>query len=157
LGHERTSYAHVAGKRRQLDAIKALAQDGHWGGSAADLVAFQRKIAAVDAKLSSLEFTTLRALAPLAAGQAPSDESSILKIMATELAQEITELGLELVGPYGAIEIRDRREPSWRDGLEMTPAYAVPMTADYFFTRAQSIYGGTNEIQRNIIYRMIAG
>jgi alkylation response protein AidB-like acyl-CoA dehydrogenase len=155
LSHERTSYAHVAGKQRQLDAIKHLAVEAPWGGIAADKAAFLARIADAEIRLAALEFTTLRALAPLGAGQAPGDEASILKVVATEVAQLITELGLELAGCFAAPSIPDRDAPTWREGLETIPLFAVPATAAYFFTRAQSIYGGANEIQRNIIFRML--
>jgi alkylation response protein AidB-like acyl-CoA dehydrogenase len=155
LSHERTSYAHVAGKKRQLDAIKRLAGELPWGDIAADKAAFMRRIADAEIRLAGLEFTTLRALAPLGAGQAPGDEASILKVVATEVAQLITELGLELAGLFALPSIPDRNAPTWREGFETIPPFAIPATAAYFFTRAQTIYGGTNEIQRNIIFRML--
>ena len=155
LSHERTSYAHVAGKRRQLTDIKRLAGELPWGEIAADQAAFMRKIADAEIRLAALEFTTLRALAPLDAGEAPGDEASILKVVATEVAQLITELGIELAGGFAAPSVPDRDAPTWREGLETIPLFAVPATSAYFFTRAQSIYGGTNEIQRNIIFRML--
>jgi alkylation response protein AidB-like acyl-CoA dehydrogenase len=155
LSHERTSYAHVAGKRRQLDDIRRLAGELPWGEIAADEAAFLARIADAEIRLAALEFTTLRALAPLGAGQAPGDEASILKVVATEVAQLITELGLELAGLFAMPSIPDRDLATWRDGLETIPPFAVPATAAYFFTRAQTIYGGTNEIQRNIIFRTL--
>jgi alkylation response protein AidB-like acyl-CoA dehydrogenase len=155
LSHERTSYAHVAGKRRQLGEIRRLAGDLPWGDIAVDKAGFMRRIADAEIRLAALEFTTLRALAPLSAGQAPGDEASILKIAATEVAQLITELGVELAGLHALPAIPDRDAPTWRDGLETIPPFAVPATAAYFFTRAQSIYGGANEIQRNIIFRTL--
>jgi alkylation response protein AidB-like acyl-CoA dehydrogenase len=155
LSHERTSYAHVAGKQRQLDGIKHLAAERPWGEIAADKAAFFAKIADAEIRLAALEFTTLRALAPLVAGQAPGDEATILKISAPEVAQLITELGVELAGLHAMPAIPDRDQPTWRDGLDAIPLFAVPATAAYFFTRAQTIYGGTNEIQRNIIFRML--
>ena len=87
--------------------------------------------------------------------KAPGDEASILKVVATEVAQLISELGIELAGGFAARSIPDRDAPTWREGLETIPLFAVPATSAYFFTRAQSIYGGTNEIQRNIIFRML--
>ncbi len=155
LSHERTSYAHVAGKQRQLGDTKRLAGELPWGEIGADKAAFMRKIADAEIRLAALEFTTLRALAPLGAGQAPGDEASILKVVATEVAQLITELGLELAGLFATPSIPDRDAATWRDGLETIPLFAVPATSAYFFTRAQSIYGGTNEIQRNIVFRTL--
>jgi len=92
-------------------------------------------------------------LAPLDAGQAPGDESSIIKILATEQAQAITELFVDLAGPYALPFVADRTAEGWSAGLETIPAFAIPSIADYFMTRAQSIYGGATEIQKNIIFR----
>ena len=126
LSHERTSYAHVAGKKRQLQEIKRLAGAAPWGAIEADQAAFARKIADADIRLAALEYTTLRALAPLDAGQAPGDEASILKVVATEIAQQITELGLELAGLFASPAIPDRGAPTWRDGLDTIPRSRSP-------------------------------
>jgi alkylation response protein AidB-like acyl-CoA dehydrogenase len=157
LAHERTSYAHVAGKKRQIASLKSLAHDMPWGDMRnVEGGAFHRKLAEVEVALTALEYTTLRALAPLESGKAPGDESSVIKILATENAQAITELFIELAGPYAAPFIADRTHDSWLSGLEIIPAFAIPSTAAYFFARAQTIYGGSTEIQKNIIYRTIA-
>ena len=156
LNHERTSYAHVAAKRRQVASLKEISRSAPWGdllGEAGG--AFRRKLAEVEITLTSLEFTTLRALAPLASGEAPGDESSIIKIAATEAAQAVTELYLELAGPYAQPFFADRYGADWRAGLEDIPAFAAPGTASYFFTRAQTIYGGATEVQKNIIARQL--
>jgi alkylation response protein AidB-like acyl-CoA dehydrogenase len=155
LAHERTSYAHVAARRRQIAQLKTISQNAPWG----DLLgtpgaAFRRRLAEVELQLQALEMTTLRALAPLASGEAPGDEASIIKIAATETAQAVTELYLELAGPY-AQPFFDRHAEDWRRGFETIPAFAAPGTAGYFFTRAQTIYGGATEIQKNIIARQI--
>ena len=156
LNHERTSYAHVAAKRRQLEHLRRVSATAPWGdvlgtpGSG-----LGRREAEVEVELLALEMTTLRALAPLASGQAPGDEASIIKIAATETAQAVTELFVELAGPYGAPAFPDRHAADWRAGLEDIPAFAPPSMADYFFTRSQSIYGGSNEIQKNIIARQL--
>ncbi len=157
LAHERTSYAHVAGKKRQIAHLKELARAVPWAALGADEAGFWARVGAVEVQLAALEYTTLRALAPLGAGQAPGDEASILKILATECAQAITELHLELAGHYAQPFFADRERPDWRANLEDIPAFAAPATASYFFTRAQTIYGGSNEIQRNIVYRTLSG
>jgi alkylation response protein AidB-like acyl-CoA dehydrogenase len=154
LNHERTSYAHVAGKRRQIADLKEIARNVPWGDALAQ-DAFRRKVAEVELMLQSLEITTLRALAPLASGEAPGDEASTIKIAATETAQAITELYVELAGPYAAPFFADRYGADWRAGLETIPAFAAPGTAGYFFTRAQTIYGGATEIQKTIIARQL--
>jgi alkylation response protein AidB-like acyl-CoA dehydrogenase len=156
LSHERTSYAHVAGKRRQLEGLRRNARAAPWGDPLADGAdALRRRTAETEIQLLALEMTTLRALAPLASGEAPGEEASIIKIAATETAQAITELQLELAGPYAAPFFGARMEADWREGFEDVPGFAAPATAGYFFTRAQTIYGGTTEIQKNIIARQL--
>ena len=76
--------------------------------------------------------------------------------MATETAQAITERFVELAGPFAQPFVSDRTGPDWRQGLETIPAFAIPSVAAYFFTRAQTIYGGSTEIQKNIIFRTLA-
>jgi alkylation response protein AidB-like acyl-CoA dehydrogenase len=157
LAHERTSYAHVAAKRRQIAQLKEISQSAPWGDLLGETgaAAFRRKLAEVELQLQALEMTTLRALAPLASGEAPGDEASIIKIAATETAQAVTELFLELAGPYAQPFFPDRSAADWRGNLGDIPAFAAPGTASYFFTRAQTIYGGATEIQKNIIARQL--
>ena len=156
LSHERTSYAHVAGKRRQLEALRRVSADAPWGDELAQADAgLRRRTAETEIALLGLEMTTLRALAPLTNGEAPGDEASIIKIAATETAQAVTELYLELAGPYAQPFFADRHDAEWRSGLEDIPAFAGPGTASYFYTRAQTIYGGATEIQKNIIARQL--
>ncbi|PKQ03228.1 MAG: acyl-CoA dehydrogenase [Alphaproteobacteria bacterium HGW-Alphaproteobacteria-11] len=152
LGHERTSYAHVAGKRKQLADIRGVAQ-------ARDLLAdpaFAAKLGTLETRLDALEITVLRTLSSVAEGGAPGNESSILKIIATELAQDITELGMEAYGLYALPAFPDAVAPGWTHNTAL-PAGAAPSVARYLGARAQSIYGGSNEIQKNIIAKRILG
>ena len=155
LGHERTSYAHVAGKRKQLADIRGTAARTETDGARLiDDPAFAAKLTALDARLDALEITVLRTLASVAEGGAPGEESSILKVIATELAQDITELGMETYGPYAQPAFPDSAAPTWTDNTPL-PSGAAPAVAHYLGTRAQSIYGGSNEIQKNIIDKRI--
>jgi alkylation response protein AidB-like acyl-CoA dehydrogenase len=156
LSHERTSYAHVAAKRRQIAELKRLAAAASWGDALSKPGdGFRRRLAEVEIRLQALEMTVLRALAPLASGEAPGDEASTIKIAATETAQAITELFVELAGPYAAAKFADRTTADWRAGLQDIPGFAAPATAAYFLARAQTIYGGATEIQKNIIARQL--
>ncbi|WP_293679121.1 acyl-CoA dehydrogenase family protein [uncultured Phenylobacterium sp.] len=156
LSHERTSYAHVAGKRRQLQSLRATSAETAWGDELSrEGSSLRRRTAETEIELLSLEMTVFRALAPLTNGEAPGDEASILKILATENAQAISERALELAGPYAPPFFPDRHAADWRSGLEDIPAFAPPAVASYFFTRAQTIYGGATEIQKNIIARQL--
>lgn len=160
LTHERTSYAHIAGKKAQMQALREImARPAAHGPALADDADFRRRFDAVMIELTTLEYTTLRTLAAVATGGAPGNESSILKIRATEVAQAITELYVEAAGWYGLRRVADRSGPDWNGGNEgeFAPSWTVTGVADYFFTRAQSIYGGTNEIQKNVIAKQVFG
>ncbi len=92
----------------------------------------------------------------MAEGGAPGNESSILKIIATELAQDITELGMEAYGPYIQPAFPDPVAPAWTGNTALPPAAATRRRL-LSGHRAQSIYGGSNEIQKNIIAKRILG
>jgi alkylation response protein AidB-like acyl-CoA dehydrogenase len=159
LTHERTSYAHIAGKKESMRALRMrMREPGPYGPPLEQDPDFRRRYDAVMVELTTLEYTTLRTLAAVATGGAPGDESSILKIRATEVAQAITELWAEAAGHFGVRHAPDRGRPDWNGGNdELGPDWAVTGVADYFFTRAQSIYGGTNEIQKNVIAKQVLG
>lgn len=142
LGNERTSYAHVAGKRMQVEAIRQVASKDQ------NLLAdhtFWGRLHDLEIRLDALDLTVLRVLASISDGESPGDESSILKILATELAQDITELGMQAYGNYSFATF----------GESMPLRSAAAGTASYYGTRAQSIYGGSNEIQKNIIAKRV--
>jgi alkylation response protein AidB-like acyl-CoA dehydrogenase len=105
--------------------------------------------------LTALEFTELRSLAGEAAGRGPGPESSLLKIKGSEIQQRITELALEAVGHYGAPYFRGFGEGD--NEHPIGPDYAHRAAPTYFNVRKTTIYGGSNEIQRNIIAKMVLG
>ncbi|MFT6434131.1 MAG: alkylation response protein AidB-like acyl-CoA dehydrogenase [Candidatus Azotimanducaceae bacterium] len=142
LGNERTSYAHVAGKRMQVAAIREVASMDE---NLAEDESFWRRIYNLEVRLDALDLTVLRVLASIADGESPGDESSILKILATELAQDITELGMQVHGNYSSTTF----------GESMPSRSAGIGSFTYYGTRAQSIYGGSNEIQKNIIAKRV--
>jgi alkylation response protein AidB-like acyl-CoA dehydrogenase len=117
---------------------------------------FQRKIAELEIDLSALEMTELRVLANEQAGKGPGVESSLLKIKGTEIQQRLTELTLEAVGNYGAPYFRGFPEEG-DNAMPIGPDYAHQAAPVYFNWRKASIYGGSNEIQRNIIAKMVLG
>ena len=156
LAHERTGIAGVARSKRGIERIKAIAKAELDDGK--PLIAnpfFKRKVAELEVDLTALEFTEFRVLAGEAQGKGPGPESSILKIKGTEVQQRITELALEAAGHYGAPYFRgfgdgDNEHP-------IGPDYAHRTAPTYFNGRKTSIYGGSNEIQRNIIAKMVLG
>ena len=105
--------------------------------------------------LTALEFTELRSLAGANAGKGPGPESSLLKIKGSEIQQRLTELTLEAVGHYGAPYFRGFGEGD--NEHPIGPDYAHRAAPTYFNMRKTTIYGGSNEIQRNIIAKMVLG
>ena len=80
----------------------------------------------------------------------------MLKIKGTEIRQEITALTRKALGPYAQPFVPEALEEGW-NGEPVGPDYAAPVSADYFNNRKLSIFGGSNEVQRNIISKMIVG
>ena len=155
LQHERSGIAGVARSKRSLEKLRDMARTerSDAGGPLIDDAFYRRKLAELEIDLTALEFTELRTLARESSGQGPGPESSILKIKGTEIQQRLTELALEAAGHYGAPHLL---------GLPHNQAAIGPFDAretagDYFNTRKTSIYGGSNEIQRNIIAKMVLG
>lgn len=157
LSHERSGIAQVARWKRELAFLKRMAGEIQSGGKPlmADAL-FRAKVARVEIELLALEITDLRVLASDREGRAPGPEASILKIKGTELQQAITELMMEAVGPYALPFLPEALHADW-DGTPVGPAFAAPLAARYFNYRKTSIYGGSNEIQRNIIAQRILG
>ncbi|MGJ8535730.1 MAG: acyl-CoA dehydrogenase family protein [Parasphingopyxis sp.] len=155
LGNERTSYARIGGKRKQLADIRAIASHIPAGGNRRliDDSQFASRLSQAEIRVDALEITVLRVLSSVRDGGSPGSEASILKIMATEIAQEITTLFLEAAADHGMRKFNDSVSPEWTGDS----GFAAPGVASYFGTRAQSIYGGTNEIQRNIIAKRVLG
>jgi alkylation response protein AidB-like acyl-CoA dehydrogenase len=157
LSHERSGIARVGQAKRELRRLKTIA--------AAELVdgvplietrSFREKIAAVEIDLMALELTNLRMIAAEKSGQAPGAEANMLKIKGSEVQQNLTELLMEAVGPYALPFDPDALEPGW-NGEPIGPDYAAPLAGTYFNYRKVSIYGGSNEIQRNILSKSLLG
>ena len=157
LGHERVGIAQVARSKRQVERLKKIAAaEFKNGGPLADDPTFRAKVSTVEIDLLALEHTELRILSDENAGQAPGPESSLLKIRGTEIQQEITELLVEAVGYYAA----PYQPALLRDGANeepVGPGYAPALAPTYFNWRKASIYGGSNEIQKNIIAKAVLG
>ncbi|HEX7813094.1 MAG TPA: acyl-CoA dehydrogenase family protein [Burkholderiales bacterium] len=157
LSHERTGIAGVGNSKRELQLLKHIAAQERTGGRALiDDPLFRDRIAQVEIDLMALEITCLRVAAADRDGRAPGPEASILKIKGTEIQQELTELMMEAVGPYALPHL----PMAWGDhwiGAKVGPDYAAPLAARYLNYRKTSIYGGSNEIQRNIIAQMVLG
>jgi alkylation response protein AidB-like acyl-CoA dehydrogenase len=156
LAHERTGIAGVAASKRGVEKVKAIARTELDGDKPLIQNAFfKRKIAELEVDLTALEFTELRSLAGPHAGRGPGPESSLLKIKGSEIQQRLTELTLEAVGHYGAPYFRGFGEGD--NEHPIGPDYAHRAAPTYFNVRKTTIYGGSNEIQRNIIAKMVLG
>jgi len=150
LAHERSGIAGVARSKRELEKVQAIAE----AEGLADDPVFERRLAELEIDLLALEYTELRTLARESAGKGPGPESSLLKIKGTEIQQRLTELALDAAGAYALPDAR-----ALRDGNlgPIGPDYAGRAAPTYFNVRKTSIYGGSNEIQRNIIAKMVLG
>jgi len=158
LGHERSGIAAVGRSKRAIARLKSIAEAETMDG--APLItdpAFSRRISEVEVDLIALEFTELRTLASESSGKGPGPESSILKIKGTEIQQAITELLVEAVGSYAAPFVRDVPDGQRWNEYPIGPGYAANVAPSYFNMRKTSIYGGSNEIQKNIIAKMVLG
>ena len=158
LGFERTSYARIGGKKEMMKKVRAVAAATPMGGNQRliDDEAFAARITQSEINLQALEIQVLRILSALSSGGSVGNEASIVKIMATETHQQITELFLDAAGAYAQSKFDDSVTPDWATAAQM-PSHAASGVASYFGGRAQSIYGGTNEIQKNIIAKRVLG
>ena len=156
LAHERVGIAGVASSKRGVEKLKAVAATEMEGEHS--LLAnpfFRRKVAELEIDLAALEYTELRTLAGMAAGKNPGPESSVLKIKGSEIQQRRTELTLEMAGHYGAPYYRGFGEGD--NEHPIGPEWANRAAPTYFNARKTTIYGGSNEIQRNVIAKMVLG
>jgi alkylation response protein AidB-like acyl-CoA dehydrogenase len=155
LGHERANIAGVGIAKRELGRVKKLAAGVQRRGRALlDDPLLAAKIADVEIELMALEITNLRVLSAEAEHRAPGPEASILKIKGTEIQQAITELLIQAAGPAARAFVDEVMEADQQPG-NGAPSYALGVAGNYFNMRKLSIYGGSNEIQKNIIAQMI--
>jgi alkylation response protein AidB-like acyl-CoA dehydrogenase len=156
LAHERTGIAGVAASKRGVERVKAIARGEMDDGQPLLKNAFfRRKVSELEVDLAALEYTELRTLAGESSGKGPGPESSLLKIKGTEIQQRLTELALEAAGHYAAPYFRSFGGGD-NEGA-VGPEFARRAAPVYFNMRKTSIYGGSNEIQRNIIAKMVLG
>ncbi len=157
LGHERTNIAGIGIAKRELARLKRVAAaERKDGRPLLDDPLFAARVAQVEIDLMALEITNLRVLSAEREKRAPGPEASILKIKGTEIQQAISELLLQSVGPYALPFRREAMAAGWQ-GETIGPDYAAPLGAWYLNLRKLSIFGGSNEIQKNIISQMILG
>jgi alkylation response protein AidB-like acyl-CoA dehydrogenase len=155
LGHERTGIAAVGRSMRELSFLKtlALAQQKNGQPLLQDPL-FGSRVALLEIELMALETTLLRVISEEDRG--PGPQASMLKVRGSEIQQTLTELMVEAIGP-NALPF----DPAYLDGSADASVggddVAAPLAGYYFNYRKTSIYGGSNEIQKNIITQMILG
>ena len=157
LGHERNSIAEVGLSKQRLRRLKEISHEEQIDGrSLANDNSFSGKIADAEIALTALEYLNLRFLAEEAAGRPIGPEASVLKIKGTELRQKLTELTIEALGYYAIPFEPEQLTDRWNEP-PIGPDYAAAQIPQYLYSRAATIYGGSNEIQRNIIAKMVLG
>ncbi len=152
LAHERTGIAGVSDSKRNLAQVREFAaSEINAGKSLLSEPSFQNRLSDIEIDLMALEYTELRVLATVAAGGAPGAESSMLKIKGTEMQQAIQILRMEVAAYYqGVLPNELSREQLGHDfGSEARQAY--------MYGRAATVYGGSNEIQRNVMAKAVLG
>ena len=158
LQHERTSIAGVARSQYRLSRLKEkIRNSDNTQPSLTGDNDFLKKIGQLEIELKALEFTELRTLAAVSVGKAPGPESSLLKIRGTEIQQKLDELFMEAAGyfslPYVPQQYNLNSDPEQHVGFGADSVSSLV----YFNNRKASIYGGSNEIQKNIIAKHVLG
>ena len=156
LTHERTNIAGVGFSQAGLQAVKRIAESEMAGGRPLiENPHFAARVAQAEIDLMAMATTNLRIISKAAAGQAPGVESSMLKVKGTIIRHEINDLARRAAGVY-AMPFASEAVAGSNDALP-DPNEAGPVAAQYFNNRKLSIFGGSNEIQRQIIAKTTLG
>ncbi len=152
LGHERTNIADVNRTKRELERLKRIAKaEGMY-----DDFRFRDEIAKLDVDVVALEMMVLRVLAAEKSGKQSLDVAGLLKIRGSEIQQRYSELMMLAAGPYSLPLIHEAMEAGWQ-GDAVGALYCAPLASTYFNMRKTTIYGGSNEVQRNIVAQTVLG
>jgi alkylation response protein AidB-like acyl-CoA dehydrogenase len=152
LAHERTGIAGVPDTYRSLRQLKEVAaREVNGGKSLLSDPLFQKRMSDIEIELMALEYTELRVLASVAAGGAPGAESSLLKIKGTEMQQAVQNLYMEVAAYYQGVL------PNDLSADELGHEFGSEARNSFMYGRAATVYGGSNEIQKNIIAKAVLG
>ncbi len=152
LSHERTNIADVNRSKRELERLKRIAKaEGVY-----DDMRFRDEIAKLEVDIVALEMMVLRVLSAEKSGKNSLDIAGLLKIRGSEIQQRYAELMMLAAGPSSLPLIREAMEAGYQ-GDYVGPAYAAPLASTYFNMRKTTIYGGSNEVQRNIVSQVVLG
>ena len=152
LAHERTNIADVNRAKRELERLKRIAQ----AEGLMDDHRFRDQIALLEVDIVALEMLVLRVLSAEKSGKQSLDIAGLLKIRGSEIQQRYTELMMLAGGPYSVPFISEAMEAGWQ-GDHVGAAHCAPLAATYFNYRKTTIYGGSNEVQRNIVAQTVLG
>ena len=161
LSHERTNIADVNRSKRELERLKRIAKaEGIWEDSR-----FRDEIAKLEVDVIALEMMVLRVLSAEKSGKNSLDVAGLLKIRGSEIQQRYAELMMLAAGPFAVPLIREAMEAGWQGDQMFTgnagfpggAAHCAPLASTYFNLRKTTIYGGSNEVQRNIIAQTVLG
>jgi alkylation response protein AidB-like acyl-CoA dehydrogenase len=152
LAHERTNIADVNRAKRELERLKRIAK----AEGVLDDSRFRDEIAKLEVDVIALEMMVLRVLAGEKAGKQTMDIASLLKIRGSEIQQRYSELMMLAAGPFALPLIREAMEAGWQ-GDSVGHAHCAPLASTYFNMRKTTIYGGSNEVQRNIVSQFVLG
>ena len=161
LSHERTNIADVNRSKRELERLKRIAKaEGVWNDAR-----FRDEIAKLEVDVVALEMMVLRVLSAEKSGKNSLDVAGLLKIRGSEIQQRYSELMMLAAGPYALPLVREAMEAGWQGnqagaGLQAFPggaAHNAPLASTYFNMRKTTIYGGSNEVQRNIVSQTVLG
>ncbi len=153
LAHERTNIADVNRSKRELERLKKIAkQEGVY-----DDVRFRDEIAKLEVDVIALEMMVLRVLSAEKAGKQALDVAGLLKIRGSEIQQRYSELMMLAAGPYAVPLIHEAMDAGWQGDYPGSAVHCAPLASTYFNMRKTTIYGGSNEVQRNIVSQFVLG
>ena len=152
LSHERTNIADVNRSKRELERLKRIAKaEGVW-----EDIRFRDEIAKLEVDVVALEMMVLRVLSAEKSGKNSLDVAGLLKIRGSEIQQRYSELMMLAAGPYALPLIKEAMDAGWQ-GDHVGAAHCAPLASTYFNMRKTTIYGGSNEVQRNIVSQTVLG
>ena len=153
LSHERTNIADVNRSKRELERLKRIAKaEGMWEDSR-----FRDEIAKLEVDVVALEMLVLRVLSAEKSGKNSLDIAALLKIRGSEIQQRYGELMMLAAGPFSLPFIEDAMEAGWQGDFPGGAVANAPLASTYFNLRKTTIYGGSNEVQRNIVAQTVLG
>jgi len=153
LSHERTNIADVNRAKRELERLKRIAK----AEGAYDDQRFRDEIAKLEVDIVALEMMVLRVLSAATSGKNSLDVAGLLKIRGSEIQQRYSELMMLAGGPYSLPLIREAMEAGWQGNFPGGNPALAPLTSTFFNMRKTTIYGGSNEVQRNIVAQTVLG